>query len=237
VSRSSEASTKPAADCQFSRGRALALAACALTLVAAGSARAQPLPIEVSASSVRVSNVSEGGAVALFAGQRSRIGFSSRLEVWTSVATDEDADGVVDFSLEEAPSTTSIWVAVDATSGRFGAASPAEGAPFLLEPGLGRSEEAGGGRLVPAIDGLGAAHLFLIRRGVGVWIAQAVDGGLAENTGLADGRTLWIEPGWESLTGSDSSPGDYRPSDLLIAIDAAALSYDAGIFGGLNELP
>lgn len=237
MSRSSKASTKPATISQLPDRSALALAVWALALVAATSAGAQTLPLELSASSVRVSNVSEGGAVALFVGQRWRSGFASRLEVWTSVATDEDADGVVEFPIEEAPSTASVWVAIDASSGRFGSTSPAEGAPFLLEPGLGRSAEAGGGRLIPALDGVGAAHLLLIRRGVGIWVAQAVDGGLAENTGLADGRTLWIEPGWESLTGNDSSPGDYRPSDLLIAIDAAALSYDAGIFGGLNELP
>jgi hypothetical protein len=237
VSRSSEASTKPAAFSLLPGRSALALAVCALALAAATSAGAQPLPLELSASSVRVSNVAEGGAVALFAGQRWRSGFASRLEVWTSVATDEDADGVVEFPLEEAPSNASIWVAIDASSGRFGSASPAEGAPFVLEPGLGRGAEGGGGPLVPGLDGPGAAHLFLVRRGEGIWIAQAVDGGLAENTGLADGRTLWIQPEWEALTGSDPSPGDYRPSDLLIAIDAAALSFDAGIFGGLNELP
>lgn len=217
---------------------ALCGAALAALILAAPAAhgQGQGLDVQLFPDRIEVRNAAEGGSVALLSAERIPVGFSSRVTVVTRSAEDADGDGVVSIPLEEPPAESSVWLAVDAQTGRYGAVSPIEGAPFPFRTPLGLAADPGSTQ-VPAVDGHARLHVLLSRNGGGVWHAEGADGGLAEETGVADGRLLLIAPAWELLAGAGNPPTSYRSSDLLIALDPDTLELDARTYGGLDALP
>lgn len=199
-------------------------------------AHAEGLDVTLTDSGVTVGQATSGGQVVLLSVERRPVDFASRLETLVRSTADEDGDGQVTFALEAAAAEASIWLAVDAATGEFGLASPIEGAPFAFPEPLGLATAGSGGNAVGA-DGHTSLHVLLARPGAGIWKLLAVDGGASEDTGVADGRVLLLAPQWESVAGAPESPGDLTATDRLFAVDAAALSIDAQLYGGLDALP
>lgn len=206
------------------------------TLFAAGALGAEDLSVQLFDDRVEVAGATPQGEVALISVQCFEIGFSSRLATDEAVAVDADSDGVVTYPLDQPPAESSLWVAVDVASARFGSGSPIEAAPFAFESSLGRTLQPGGADWVVAVDGRSHLELLLLRPGA-AWSVTWVDGGLSEGTELADGRLTLLEPAWEPLGQATEPPGALQPSDLLVALEPSTFSLDAALVGGLDELP
>ena len=214
-----------------------ALAPIALFALAPPGALAQGLAVELDETSLAVSGAGAGGQVVLLSVERRPVEFASRLETLVRSAADEDNDGQVEFPLDAPPAEASIWLAIDAATGQFGTASPIDGAPFPFPEPLGLTADPDSGGGVVGADGHSSIHLILVRPAVGAWQLMAVDGGLAEETGVADGRVALYAPQWEPFAGAPETPGELQANDLLFAVDSAALALDTRSFGGLNALP
>ena len=199
--------------------RAIRCATAGWLALAASTLGAQGLGLELGEASVAISGLQSGSSALLLSVERHPVEFASRLETLVRSAADEDNDGQVEFPLDSPPAEASIWLAIDAATGQFGTASLIEGAPFPFPEPLGLTADPDSGGGVVGADGHSSMHLILVRPAAGAWQLVAVDGGLAEETGVADGRVALYAPQWEPLAGAAETPGELQPDDLLFAVD------------------
>jgi hypothetical protein len=198
---------------------------------------ADGLAVSLSDSDVTVGGAAWGATVVLMSAENRPVEFATRLDTSIRTAADDDRDGQVAFTLEQPAAPGSIWIAIDGSTGAFGFESPLETAPFAFPEPLGLAPPPDGGAPVVAADGHSTLHVVVVRPGTGAWKTIVVDGGLSENTGIADGRASLLQPEWEALAGAAESPGALGAEDIVFAMDPANLSVDVQLFGGLDELP
>src|SRR5947209_1881214 len=103
---------------------AVAVACSAGIGAAAQQSPAQPLQIDVSTANVRVTNVTNGGAVVLFAATLANDGGLIRQRGVATLESDTDRDGVVTYVDPRPIPFRSVWIAVDVETGRFIVGAP-----------------------------------------------------------------------------------------------------------------
>lgn len=187
-------------------------------LLAAGEVlRAQTPPpvITLDEAGIIVSDLTPGGAVAVFGACRRSFDYYERRERYLEILHDDDQDGVVRFEVPEGLPWKSAWVAVDLASGERSIAAP-EGWP-LEEAAFGQAVSASPRAVVtaPATD----LELLWVRpdsEAPSIWTVAASD---------PNSQQVTVGPElFEPAGGTFSEPDGFAASDVLVAIDTGTLS-------------
>jgi hypothetical protein len=168
--------------------------------------------------------VSPGGAAILFAGAQHRRDYV-RYTRWQQALIDDDRDGVVELEVAAGVPFESVWIAVDATSGRLATAvSPGSRFEALAFPRSVLRKHADGG--VDRYESArGAVDLLIVRPHVGAWVVYAADGEPGDADRQRNGRTTVVFGEARSLTGRAPAPQRLTPHDVVVAIDVRRLQY------------
>lgn len=199
----------------------LLLAAAAVLCPRAAFAEAPVIALEEGA--VAVSGVTASGRVAWFSMAFERVDLQAHLSRRDLVLIDEDGDGVVRVELEGGVPLSSLFAAVDMTTGELAVATP-EGSPFreVVFPARGLGAE-----LRTFEDRRRLLDLLLVRpgggEGAGVWSLSLADGGPGDDDGRQD-RSLRARSGdFRPVADSPPPPERLAPGDVLIGFDPESL--------------
>lgn len=201
--------------------RALTLAA--FLALSSSAAMADTLPsLAIAADSinrtVEITGASPGGDVVLVgcAQFTNESNVNSRLEYGKVLPA--DAAGRVQFTLPRVPST-SIWLAVDLTSGVHALATPPR---YGTRPRSSPTVSLAHGAEAVLLD-LPSAVTWLIRPGAGAWVVRSGRGGRNDdNPHKSEGMKVGTSH-FKSITTAPAAPGVVRNGDLIFVIDPIAM--------------
>lgn len=173
-----------------------------------------------------VGGVTPGGAIALLGVTHQTEDFHARLERVLEIVMDDDVDGAVQVAHDLLALPTSVWIAVDLTSGAVGtiAGAPEFDPTSIATPQLNLN--AGGTAGIGIHLGMrGAVEGLWVRPGAGYWEISAVDGGAGEAEGAPDGDldlpcTLFTD----NLQDPDP-PASLVNADVLVLVDPWTLDW------------
>lgn len=183
---------------KFSRGRcesregripALLVLLAALLAFAPGTLQAQrELSMDLYEGVLTVGGVVPGASIALLGVTHQTEDFHAGLERVLEILVDDDSDGEVEIEHKSFALATSVWIAVDLTSGAAAAITGApEFSPAPIAPPLLSLNAVGSAAIGIYLAGRGAVEGLWVRPDAGYWELSAVDGGAGEAEGEPDG--------------------------------------------------
>lgn len=176
-----------------------------------------PVPhLQVEASAVTVTQVTPGGRVAIFGVIRDSDGYISALRRVAEMRTDDDHDGVVTLPSDRPISASSIWVAVDVTSGSCGVGLGASDAAQVLRKAKHFATPDGTHRdevsvRAPLLEAVYAVPDGAWTRSVAAGSRGSAAARLGDFTAIGD---------------SGAPPAAFTAGGTLVLIDAFAMTYD-----------
>jgi len=203
----------------MSRLPLLALAIVLISLPLASTARG--LELQVSDESATVLGLAAGGRAVVVSVWRERVlDAATRVTRIQEVVEDFDGDGVAVLLTGAPIPTSSLWIAVELTTGDAAVVAP--GGYRLRTIGTDpRQFRRGLARIAVERTDL---EVLAVRPGVGAWYQSVSDGGDNDDDGEADGT---VTPALASLQALGDSPpiplGGFETGDILAAIDVRAM--------------
>lgn len=195
----------------------------AILFVALGAAAqqgpGQPLQIAVSSTNVRVANVTNGGALVLFAATLANDSGLIRQRGVATIVADIDRDGIVEYVDPRAIPFRSVWVAVDVETGRFAIGAPPNFdlnvVPF---PSSHLRDDADGTIGVFDLSQV-SGTLLVVRPKKGAWSVLAAEGGSADADHLQNGKLALAAEDTTAIGGSGPPPKRLKKGDIIAVID------------------
>ncbi len=191
----------------------------ALTFLFATPAKswADPLTLSFDSTGVSVSGATASGEVAWVGLAREPMQYFQKVTELRQVST-ADAAGTASLALAGSAPYSSLWIAIDVTSGAFAVGTP-EDYPMLAEP-LGGANLVLGAQDKPI--GLHLAQLtaqvLVVRPGTGAWSLKVVDGTAEDADGEFNSALEVALPDLEPL-GSAAAPAELEAGDVVAWID------------------
>jgi hypothetical protein len=199
------------------------LVSAGLLIAAASRAQSPTVAITFEDRAVVASGLSAGKTVVWFGIERTvDADYSSDLYQHYKADT-VAADGTARFALDRAVALASIWVAVDLTTGAFGASAPVASHPVRL-PQTSSALLLGAG-LAPDqfLDTRTYVLGLAVRPGQGAWLFGGGDGGPRDLDGSANGRLSFALDQFNPLPGSPAAPAKAGATDTWFVIDPQAM--------------
>jgi len=200
-----------------------------LLITAAAAAQGPPssapdLAAEWSGPTLTVAGVTAGGEVILFLVERLPANYRVTNAEYRRVATDEDGDGVVSFTIDGEP-FRSLAVAFDVESGSYGLAFRGLGLPPREVPFDSRGHFAqvlGATGLEYAVQ---RANVFVGRPHEGAWTVFVGDRGPLDEDGEVNGQFLIPPQALERIGTAGSGPNVFLPHDLLVVVEPRRMEF------------
>lgn len=200
------------------------LLATTLVAVAAFGADGTPLQLTLDNTTVRVANVTLGGAVVLFTASLTTRESLLLQRTGAQTFLDSDRDGVVVYQRASRIPLRSVWIAIDIDSGRYSVATPPDfQLPPTTFPAHLLKHEADG------IIGLFeneqlTAEMLVVRPKEGAWRLRATEGGSGDADRTHNGK-LSLAAGDATPVRGTSSPAPKRlkSGDVIAMIDPRRL--------------
>lgn len=180
----------------------------------------------LSSESLHIQGVSPGTSVALIGAAREPASYISRLASYREILTDNDRDGVIQYTPPRGVAFTSMWVVVSLASGEVALLTP-EGFPRVQMKQRG----AGRGKAVEAIAGSldigrNEVAMLIVRPGEGAWTITARDGNSADRDGRANGRLRLDLSKLQRLAGAAPNPPHaLKNGDVVAVLDIESMEY------------
>ena len=201
-----------------------------LQLIAAGTVPASPR-VTFEASTISISDVSAKGSVYAFGVAREPRGDHTSVVPRETILSDDDADGIVTWTLPAGVAVRSIWVAVDLTSGSASVATPpgyeAKNVD-LTDVHLKKDATEAVARL--AFPGT-LVEIVVIRPGAGVWRETVGLHGPQDETTDSEKVTISIA-GLQPQAGTKGpAPEHLEKGDVVFFLDSYQGTYGLAIIG------
>lgn len=187
---------------------------------------ATPINISFTADTATASGVTAGGDVVWIMRSLDEFSGSPLLGHRLEVTRDHDGNGAVEVRARVKQS--SVWVAVDLTTGNYGVAKASGTAPRPLQP---RSDGSLAG-LAYLDFAVSEVHVLLVRPGVGAWARLFVQGSATDGDGRSDGNLRVSLSLLDVLHGGVPVPIVTQSRDVWVAIIPDDLSTYVVAVGG-----
>ncbi len=175
----------------------------------------EPPQLSFAPTTVTISKLTPGGKAAWIGVSREAEDDGVTVYQRAAVAVDDDGDGTATVDLGREYTPSSIWAAVDLSSGLF-ALTATNGTPVtgIAYPGgtLGTTKRL-------SFTGVDSLWILLVRQGVGAWSVRVGDGGEADSDGEANGQIGVGLASFEPLGDAPPPPEALASGDLVIAMD------------------
>ena len=172
---------------------------------------------------VVVARVTPGASTAWFGAAHQWKGYRLRVHEYVSVLADDDRDGIVRFRLP-AGSQRSVWTVVDLANGDY-AVEASPGSRLYRRPLPPSAFHArGNGQRAGVVHGEEVALFWLIRPGVGAWMARVDDGSAADGDAAFDGHVAALLDSMTAVGASPPPPDDFVNGDIVIGLAPVSLA-------------
>lgn len=173
---------------------------------------------------VRVSGLSPGTSVVVFAASLERPDVYVRVVRRQHLLSDDDRDGEVRLDLPDGVPRHSLWAVVEMATGGVATAVPQDAPLRHRETPRGALQHAPGGGIDAVSLPEPLLELLLVRPGVGAWRGRFAEGTPTDSDGAGNG--------WLQMRASDLVPwGHEAPpparlvtGDVLVAVNPEALA-------------
>lgn len=194
------------------------LATCLLLATPTLGMAMSPLRLDFDGEAVVVRDLEPGAEVVYFSVSRSVKAFVPRTERRADRHLDEDNDGEVRISLDQAIPAKFFAVAVELSSGRFAVLTP-QGSPAREIAFPADSFGQGPGRRFDRLEDRGDyEELLLVRAGLGAWTLTTGDGAATDESPSSDGMVRTSVSSMQPVGDSGPPPDEYESDDLLVRI-------------------
>lgn len=204
--------------------RVLVVCFCIVAFTYTMAAEQPEAAVQIKETSVVATGVTPGATVVFFGVSHETDGYRLRLVEYADVVTDDDRDGEVRYEIGRPISSNAVFAAVDIRAGRRGLAAGSF-APLNRKqlPSSALHAPANGN---PArIDHASELAIFwIVRPGLGAWRHTVRDGGPDDGDVTPDGRATARLDRFVGLPAWPAAPTDFRPGDLVFAIDPLSLT-------------
>ena len=174
--------------------------------------------IAFSGNTVRVSGVTPGATVVVYAVTFVRIDYGDHVLRFQKALTDDDRDGAVVYDVGRDIPQDGVWVAVDATNGQYAIGTPRFGAGVANPQPLPLHKSAGG--LVDLFSfGYPSVEALYIHPGHGVWAVHAYSRGKGDHTAQESVTTVSLADAVSLLPAGESKAKEFAPGGVIIAFD------------------
>ena len=174
-----------------------------------------------------VSGVTPGAKTIWLAVIHEPHGYHPRITDRSSVAADDDRDGVVRLAMDQGVRNESVWVVVDMMSGDHVVETPSPATVKRVPLSSGLLHNKGNGKEASIENASQLMVFWCVRPGVGVWKSIVDDGASTDADGAVDGKLTSVLSSMISVDTSQPPPDDFRRGDVLIAVDLFDLdTYD-----------
>lgn len=210
--------------------KSLALRVCALAVLFGASLPAFSKTTITFEDRAVVAHVTPGASTAWYSVIHRWTGYRQKISRRASILVDGDGDGIVRMALSE-PLYRSVFVVVDLSNGDRAVEAP-PGIKFRhkpLPPSAFRSR--GGSEAARILHGPETWMVFwIIRPGVGAWVATVDDGSPADGDASTDGNVSALLEKMRPVGQSPPAPDDFRRDDIVVAIAPETLDVFDGRF-------
>lgn len=188
-------------------------------VMAATAVGAQSVPtLSINGKAATVRNVKPGGRAVVVSISPLRVAYHASLHsVWPALLVDDDRDGSVVLRTSTPIPADRMWVVVDEASGRCTLAGSKSMGP--LPDALWRYTNGNGHGQIE-VD-LTAAHVVVVRPGVGSWYGMAEDGSRYDADGIRNGTIVFAPDSLVNLASRGRRGETIAPGDLIVIVDAA----------------
>lgn len=158
--------------------------------------------------------------------KRARNG-STLSEALPRVLSDSDRDGVV--ILDEPIPLTSVWIAVDSTTGAYGTGAQVEFPIYVrpIAPAFYRKDAED--QIAALEQRLARVGLLLVRPRQGAWMLRGREGAYGDSDGAANSRLLMAFGDLLPVgNGKEKAPKQLKAGDVVVAIDLGQLDIFIG---------
>lgn len=165
-----------------------------------------------------VARVTPGARTVWFGVVHERVGYRPKITDMASIIVDQDGDGEIRLPQTDGVSN-SVWMVVDLASGDY-AIEGAKGAELrraVLAAGAVRSRN--GAAPARVVNAGSSAVVWLVRPGVGAWIAEVDDGGPEDADNWTDGNVAATLSQFRAVGDSPAPPDDFERDDVLAIIE------------------
>jgi hypothetical protein len=203
-----------------------------LSCVAPASGLAAAMSAAVTGEALIIEGLARGGSVALMSVAREPSYYMAHVVSRRELLVDADGDGVIRYAPPNGVAFSSIWIAVDLSSGEVRVAAPEGFHPPEMEQrgaGRGKAVEA----IAATIDiGRNEACILVVRPGSGAWSTSARDGSPGDRDGRANGRLRLDLSTLRGLAGTSGQPPHaLQKGDVVAVLDAESMEYAVVVAG------
>jgi len=216
---------------QFGRAISLATAFAVLLITPRAPLSAADTPslaVQLSTREVRVSNVSSGGEVVLFAASLINGRYGVHQRTGAKAFTDSDGDGVVTYVDARGISDRSVWIAVDVETGSYAIATPLGFALQRLPFPTTLLKKDAEGILGLFDHDMLRAEMLIVRPRVGAWRLAAHEGENGDSDKLHNGKLSLAAADARPVAGPTTPPSRLKRRDVIAVLNPGTLEVYVG---------
>lgn len=195
------------------------MTALALVTTASAAQSAPAISLHVAEDAVNVSNVTPGGAVVLFSCARTSLNGRTHVRPRAVTLHDDDGDGAVRLTPEDAVPLRSVWIAVDFTSGATATGAHPRFTLFTTGIPAAAFRKDAEGEIERLDHDIRRLLLLVVRPGTGAWMLFARDGAEGDSDQSKNARLSMSFASARTVEGKAAAPKHLKADDVVAAID------------------
>ncbi len=167
---------------------------------------------------IRVTGITPGGAVLIYAVAMVRADTGDHIERYQQVLHDDDHDGIVTYDHGMPIPTDGVWLAVDVTNGQYAVSSPLYG----LKPARPQPQplhRAASGRVETFALSYPGAEMIYIQPGHGVWAIHGYDRSASDRDSRPGVTGVSLSDAVSLLPSGETRATEFAPGGVIIAFD------------------
>jgi hypothetical protein len=174
--------------------------------------------ISFISNGIRITGITPGGTVLIYAVAMVRVDFNDHLERYQRTLQDDDHDGIVIYDHGKAIPPDGVWIAVDITNGQFAVASPLTGLKTAVAPAKPLHRNAGN-HVDTFSFAYPGAEMIYIHPGHGAWAVHGYDGGASDHDTRKGVMGLSVSDAQPILQSGETKATEFVPGGILIVFD------------------